>query len=74
MINSFATRSCSHKGTSAAMCFLAIEQMVALMAAAYLRVSKASLKKTFLLDCYREDSYVSESLGESLVEFHVEVV
>ena len=56
MINSFAKRSCSHKGTSAAMCFLAVEQMVASVAPAYPRVSKASLKKTFLLECYREET------------------
>ena len=56
MINSFAKRSCSHKGTSAAMCFLAVEHMVALVSAAYPRVSRASLKKTFLLECYREET------------------
>ena len=58
LINNFAKRSCSHKSNSAAMCFLAVEQMVSSVAAAYPRVSKSSLKKTFLPECYRGETYM----------------
>ena len=54
LINSFAKRSCSHRSTAAAMSFLAVEQMVSSLAAAYPRVSKSGLKRTFLPECYRQ--------------------
>jgi hypothetical protein len=62
LINGFAKTACAHKNVKASMVLLATEQMIALQVKAYSKMSKSSLKRFFLIECYR---FIHDKAGAS---------